>query len=107
MKPLAATLLALLLAGGFAAVSAQDTLTYDQQQIEPEPEKGPVQCIFWDRDEVRHEDPNGVTLDVTGTGVIVLNDVEHGWLIAGKVALDPEDIAGLQVGDDCGAALGR
>jgi hypothetical protein len=82
------------------------TVTYKGHEIEMEVGKGPVQCVLWERDEVRHEDPDGVTMEASATGLILIVDVDHGPLVAGKVPLDTDKIQGLQIGDDCTQALG-
>lgn len=84
---------------------AQDTITYKGHDIELEPERGGVQCLVWERNEVRHEDPDGVEITATVIGVIFVDDMTNGWIVAGHLERAAEGVWNLNVGDDCGTAM--
>jgi hypothetical protein len=52
------------------------------------------------------EDLDGVKVEAWTYGVILVNDVENGWLIAGTVKEPAEGAWDIPVGEDCTVALG-
>jgi hypothetical protein len=82
------------------------SITYKGHEIEPEADKGPVQCLVVQRDVTSVEDLDGVKVEAWTYGVILVDDVENGWLIAGTVKEPAEGVWDIPVGEDCTQALG-
>jgi hypothetical protein len=105
MKRLA--LAAILLGVTALPALAQDTITYKGHEIEPETEKGPVQCLSVQRDVTSVEDLDGIKVEAWTYGVILIDDVENGWLLAGTVKEPAVGAWDITVGSDCTDALGE
>jgi hypothetical protein len=100
-----ATVAAFAVAMAVFPAAAQTTIPYDGHEIEADPNGGTVQCVVWERDEIRHEDPDGITMSGEVIGVVIFEDSDHGWIVVGHVKRPIVGVWNLNVGDDCGPAL--